>query len=157
MTRVKEGLPTCLDCEKEGLPLTRKATKTGPRSPFLCATHRRARRKGTSESRHETHILSTYNMTKEDYDALYEAQGGRCAVCQWATGKTRRLSVDHDHKCCSGKSSCGLCVRGLLCRPCNTLLGRARDAIEFFQRAIQYLTNPPAKAIMKARLARRKK
>lgn len=145
----------CLDCENEGLPLTRKATKSGPRSPALCATHRRARRKGTSEARHHAHLLATYNMTPEDYQALYEAQGGRCAICQWATGKTRRLSVDHDHSCCPGKISCGLCVRGLLCRPCNTLLGRARDAVAFFQRAIDYLTHPPAPAILRARRGRK--
>lgn len=145
----------CLDCEKEGLPLTRKATKSGPRSPALCASHRRERRKGASEARHATHILQTYKMTEEEYQALYEAQGGRCALCQWATGKTRRLSVDHDHACCPGKTSCGECVRGLLCRPCNTLLGRARDAIEFFQRAIEYLTNPPAQRILK-RLRRKR-
>jgi hypothetical protein len=90
-------------------------------------------------------------MTEEMYQALYVAQGGRCAICKWATGKTRRLSVDHDHACCPGKTSCGKCVRGLLCRPCNTLLGRARDAIEFFQNAIEYLTNPPAQRILRRR------
>lgn len=143
---------TCVDCEAEGLPLTRKATRPGPR----CATHKRLAKQRGSEARWAAHILDTYNLTKEMYEALYEAQGGRCALCQRATGKTRRLSVDHNHKCCPGRKSCGRCVRGLLCRPCNTLLGRARDAIEFFARCIEYLTNPPAQPIL-SRMRRRKK
>ncbi len=31
------------------------------------------------------------------YWALYEFQGGKCYVCQVATGKKRRLAVDHEH------------------------------------------------------------
>jgi hypothetical protein len=49
------------------------------------------------------------------------------------------LSVDHDHKT--------LLVRGLLCRPCNDLLGHARDDPEFFTRAKVYLEKPPAQEI----------
>jgi hypothetical protein len=139
-----KGRLVCVDCIAEGLPLTRKATRPGPR----CATHKRLAKQRGSDARWAAHILDTYTLTVEEYWALYEAQGGRCACCQRASGKTRRLSVDHDHKCCSGRKSCGRCVRGLLCRPCNTLLGRARDAIEFFARCIEYLTNPPAQRIL---------
>jgi hypothetical protein len=73
-------------------------------------------------------------------------------MCRFATGKTRRLSVDHDHKCCDGPTSCGRCVRGLLCTGCNrhVLAWAARDSVEFFQRGIEYLTNPPFRAILNA-------
>ncbi|MGW6260343.1 endonuclease VII domain-containing protein [Streptomyces sp. NPDC055085] len=87
-------------------------------------------------------------MKPHEYEALYRGQNGLCAICERATGKTRRLSVDHDHKCCPGGVSCGWCVRGLLCRPCNDLLGRARDQREFFARAIRYLQTPPAHNIL---------
>lgn len=146
MTSPKPRL-SCVDCAAQGLPLTRKATRPGPR----CATHKRQARNKASDARWASHILATYTLSVEEYWALYGAQGGRCALCQRASGTTRRLSVDHDHLCCKGRTSCGNCVRGLLCRPCNTLLGRARDAVEFFQRCINYLTAPPARNILRRR------
>ena len=92
-------------------------------------------RQEKSKGAHTRAIEERYGLTGEEYDALYELQGGRCALCRWATGRTRRLSVDHNHK--TGE------VRGLLCRPCNNLLGHARDLIEFFHRCIDYLEDPP--------------
>ncbi|WP_234335952.1 endonuclease VII domain-containing protein [Streptomyces sp. NRRL S-920] len=93
-------------------------------------------KKRRKETAHELAVQNTYGLAPGDYDKLYRLQGGRCAICRRATGATRRLSVDHDHA--SGA------VRGLLCRPCNSMLGHARDDIEFFQRAIAYLILPPA-------------
>lgn len=81
-----------------------------------------------------------YGIQPDDYDKIYAAQDGKCAICRRATGLTRRLSVDHDHA--TGK------VRGLLCRVCNDMLGHARDDIEFFARALQYLNDPPANSIL---------
>jgi hypothetical protein len=88
------------------------------------------------EAAHNAMVQKVYGLGPGDYERLYALQGGTCAICKRATGKTRRLSVDHDHK--TGK------VRGLLCRPCNSMLGHARDEREMFKRAYMYLTNPPA-------------
>jgi len=105
-----------------------------------CGTCTYAVRKERSRNAHARALEKRYGITRADYDALYAAQGGVCYICRRATGKTRRLSVDHDHA--TGK------VRGLLCRPCNNILGHARDDIEFFERAIEFLKNPPANAIL---------
>lgn len=89
-----------------------------------------------------------YGITIEQYEEIKEAQGGVCYICQVATGATKALAVDHDHACCPGKTSCGQCVRGLACSSCNKMLGFARDRVEFFERAIRYLKEPPAHKVI---------
>ncbi|WP_406164266.1 endonuclease VII domain-containing protein [Streptomyces canus] len=83
--------------------------------------------------------LTNYNVTPERFAAMLEAQGGVCAVCLAADGSGRELSVDHDHRCCSGPRSCGRCVRGLLCTRCNLGLGRLGDSSNRVGAALQYL------------------
>ena len=59
-----------------------------------------------------------------------------CPVCSMSKS---RWAVDHDHSCCLGQSSCGSCVRGLICRECNILLGMANDTPEILEGAARYL------------------
>lgn len=120
-------------CKECGPTSKRPAPHPGPR----CATHDRQRKAELREQAHARHIAATYGgLTADEYALILEHQGGACAICQRATGKTRRLAVDHDHQ--SGQ------VRGLLCKPCNRLLGHARDSVEFFERSASYLSSPPA-------------
>jgi hypothetical protein len=109
----------------------RPAEHPGPR----CTTHWRQEVKRRKAANHEKRVQNTYGLEKGEYAKLYAFQGGLCALCRRATGASRRLSVDHDHA--TGD------VRGLLCRPCNSLLGHARDRLEFFGRCIAYLKIPP--------------
>lgn len=143
----------CKDCERDyqeltsaqtgivgmGEPLRGKPRPIVPGSGGRCATHWRYEKKRRKTAAHERRVQQVYGLPPGTYEALYEAQGGRCYICQWATGKTRRLSVDHDHK--TGY------VRGLACRPCNSMLGHARDDIDFFLRAVEYLREPPARRL----------
>ncbi|AXH46799.1 endonuclease VII [Mycobacterium phage Acolyte] len=132
----------CVDCVKQGIVAKRKTPHPGPR----CATHHRAKRRERSSGAWGLRIEATYGITPEEYWKIYEFQGGRCYICQRANGKVKRLSVDHDHKT-------GI-IRGLLCTMCNKYtLGWARDCIEFFKRAIAYLTNPPAVQVIGERIA----
>jgi hypothetical protein len=128
-------LKPCKDCTAEWEPYAppkRPAPFPGPR----CATHHRAKRKAAKAKAHEARVCATYGLEPGEYAKRYAEQDGRCAICRRATGATRRLSVDHDHA--TGK------VRGLLCRPCNDLLGHARDDLYFFVRAYHYLKGQEA-------------
>lgn len=98
-------------------------------------THWRAEKLRRKAHNHEKRVQQTYGLQAGEYAQLYAFQGGFCALCRRATGASRKLSVDHDHA--DGQ------VRGLLCRPCNTLLGHARDRVEFFERAKAYLEHTP--------------
>jgi hypothetical protein len=50
-----------------------------------------------------------------------------------------KFNVDHDHSCCNGETTCGRCVRGILCSGCNGGIGLLRDDITILTKAIEYL------------------
>ncbi|WP_329013168.1 endonuclease VII domain-containing protein [Micromonospora rifamycinica] len=90
-----------------------------------------------------------YRLRPDEYDALREQQGYRCAICGTheddippsRTGRPRitgeppaesfRLVVDHCHATNR--------VRGLLCTGCNTAIGHAKDSPETLRAAARYL------------------
>lgn len=118
----------------------------GKKSPSVdaelrCLKCKRAKRVTDRSRSHELRVGKVYGLEPGDYALQYAAQGGRCPICLRATGASKRLAVDHIHAIEElGKVS----VRGLLCGPCNQMIGAARDQAEFFQRAMEYLLNPPA-------------
>jgi len=130
----------CKDCRAAGVTTARPAPHPGPR----CATCHRIETRRKRLAAAGRHVARTYGLTPEEYLRLFEHQGRRCAICRRATGATKRLAVDHDHSCCPGPTSCGHCVRGLVCGPCNDVLAHARDDVAFFARARQYLREWPA-------------
>jgi Recombination endonuclease VII len=58
-------------------------------------------------------LKRNYGITVAQYDAMFTAQGGVCAIC--AESVEGSLHVDHDHTTDA--------VRGLLCGNCNTAIG----------------------------------
>lgn len=77
-------------------------------------------------------LKSKYGITEEAVEAMREAQGGRCAICE---RKTTRLFVDH----CHTKGH----VRGLLCQTCNTFLGWYEKKADTILRFQAYLEQHP--------------
>jgi hypothetical protein len=75
---------------------------------------------------------------------MVDTQGGRCAICGAAEagGRYNTWHIDHDHGCCDGGSSCGRCVRGLLCNKCNLALGYFMDDPARLRAALDYLERP---------------
>lgn len=84
-------------------------------------------------------LTRKFNITPREYSQMLDAQGGVCAICKKAPSD-KRLAVDHDHSCCPETgSSCGKCIRGLLCWMCNTAIGNMNDDIARLEAAIAYL------------------
>lgn len=88
------------------------------------------------------HLKRCYHITFEDYNRILAEQGGVCAICRTKPPE-KRLAVDHDHRCCPKRGqvnrSCGKCVRGLLCTPCNVSLGALKNDPTIFRLAIEYI------------------
>ena len=140
---------SCKDCAAEGVTTERAAPFPGPR----CATHNREWKKRNKHRAHARRMDAVYGITAADYQKLYHYQGGRCYICQRATGARKRLAVDHDHKLCGTHppdQGCRRCIRGLLCSICNRVV-IGRYGIDSLQRAIDYLHDPPARSVVRPR------
>lgn len=69
-------------------------------------------------------LRTKYGITAERYDEILAEQDGKCAICASPDPvRGDNFCVDHDHDCCPGEKTCGRCIRGLLCFPCNIHLG----------------------------------
>lgn len=99
--------------------------------------------------------LYRYGLDRNKFEALLQAQDGRCAnpncgaILQIRSGGrtqprrneyTSLACVDHDHHCCPGASSCGKCVRGLLCWHCNAAAGLLGDDLNKVHGLARYLS-----------------
>jgi hypothetical protein len=100
-------------------------------------------RDNNKDKRKNGMLLWRFNITLEEYQVLFEAQGGVCKICnnpetakKNKSEELRMLAVDHDHN--TGK------VRGLLCARCNVQLGhyektkpRAQEFENYLEEAVQ--------------------
>lgn len=79
-------------------------------------------------------------LSDDDFARLLDSQGGVCAICgSPEPGGKGAWHIDHDHACCSGRRSCGKCVRGILCTGCNMALGLFHDDVTRLLAAAGYL------------------
>lgn len=132
----------CKACEKSDVGAWRAANPQ-----HRNATARRWQG-GSEHERHRQFVYSLrwrWNLTEEQYDAMLVSQSGGCAICHTSDpgGGRGRFCIDHNHACCPDQSSCGLCVRGLLCLACNRALGLLRDDAARFRSAATYLEDHP--------------
>lgn len=79
-----------------------------------------------------SHYKKKYGITVADREAMFNLQGGVCAICGGkANGRNSSLHVDHCHTTNQ--------VRGLLCFSCNQLIGLAKDDPVRLDSAAAYL------------------
>ena len=79
-------------------------------------------------------MKNLYGLSEKDFNEIWTKQGNKCAICnstERGDKKSSNLNVDHDHVTKK--------VRGILCSPCNKLLGDAKDDPLILDAAIDYL------------------
>jgi len=143
--------PTASDC-LDGRKWTCRVCINSRRSNIRLEdpnAHNSKRRDYTSsEVGRSSYLNKQFGITLNDYNVLFEYQGGLCAVCRKPEVQGRSLSVDHCHTT--------LEIRGLLCRNCNLGIGHFKDDWNLLIKAACYLNfsedNPKVGPASKAAL-----
>lgn len=105
--RRKDGrMARCKACRKAALNVFRDRT-----------AYNTQRYWNDPQGERERHLIRKYGITQADYERMFAAQDGKCAICR--KSQDRAFDVDHCHS--TGK------VRGLLCTSCNRMIGHAGD------------------------------
>jgi len=113
--------------------------------------HSVARRKRWAEDpeyrrkRLSAQYKAKYGISLDERDALLAEQGGKCAACATADPGPKGWMTDHDHACCPMPETCGQCIRGIVCMPCNLALGHVNDSTERLQALMDYLNRTNVK------------
>jgi hypothetical protein len=81
--------------------------------------------------------IKRYGISEERVLSLLERMV--CKVCRTVDPGKFGWVIDHDHKCCPGRKSCGKCVRELICGSCNHMLGQGKDDPEILRSGADYL------------------
>jgi len=114
----------CVRCGVDRPPERFEPQRRTCRDCRNAATRAQERRTYTTDR----HRLYEYGMTRDEFEAMLELQGGRCPIC----GDIPVIFVvDHDHR--TGA------IRGLLCGPCNRALGHLQDRPGLCLAAAEYL------------------
>ena len=106
-----------------------KVTRKKYQDKYYKEYYRRNNEKKRLQTR-KYRLKRNFGITLEEYNKIFDAQGGKCAVCkEYQQGKM--LAVDHNH--ITGKN------RGLLCQLCNTALGSLKDSQEIIKSLLVYV------------------
>ncbi len=76
-------------------------------------------------------LRKKHGISLEQFNELFLSQGSVCAICRGDKPKGKNWHVDHCHR--NGQ------IRGILCHPCNLMIGQADDNIQTLQAAVRYL------------------
>jgi hypothetical protein len=85
------------------------------------------------------HLQSRFGLSEAQWEALFESQGRRCAICR-TTKRGKQWHTDHDHD--TGH------VRGILCGRCNRGLGQFGDDSRLLRTAARYLDSHARKPVV---------
>lgn len=114
-------------CKPCGYARTQEWRKANPDKVAAQTGRRQARSQVDGRSRRQRYGVALNEWAEMSADG--------CRIC----GTREGLVCDHDHDCCPGKRSCGRCVRGALCGPCNRAIGLMQDDPDRLIAAAAYL------------------
>lgn len=122
----------CKECQKERSKLTREMTDPEESKQYFKEYYHANKDKFKARN-----LQRLYGLTVQQYNQLLVAQDNKCKSCKNIfIGK---IHLDHDHSCCPTITTCGKCIRGLLCPGCNRALGFLNDDPEKILRLYEYL------------------
>ena len=99
--------------------------------------------------------LKLYNISPAQVEEMLKQQDYKCASCFTpldyipSAGRRIQVNIDHDHSCCPGRSSCGKCIRAVLCSPCNHGLGIFKDNADHLRKAANYVEKFLQKGVLR--------
>jgi hypothetical protein len=78
-------------------------------------------------------LRRNYGITMEQYEMMYAAQEGLCAICgrEETSARFTYLAIDHCHH--TGD------IRGLLCSRCNIVIGQMEENPDLLRKAAAYI------------------
>ena len=145
--RTSDGSRRCLPCratarrERRKDPVAKARARAAGKAYYaghLEEIRARDRARYSPEKDRTYRLRKNRGLTPQEFTLLSERQGHACAICG-EKNPSRAFSVDHDHDCCPGKTSCRACVRGLLCNRCNRAIGLFKDDPSLLEASAKYL------------------
>lgn len=124
--------PSCKPCDLARHKLYRDDPENRPRLLERSREWRLANPDLSRRGIRNATLKKKYGITAEEFDLMFEAQGRSCVVCLRTESRgSGAFHVDHDHA--TGR------IRGILCQPCNTTLGKCDDRPDLLRRLADYL------------------
>jgi hypothetical protein len=91
----------------------------------------RAYRARNPDQVRSSNLKKIYGITLDQFNDLFLSQGSKCAICKGDASNGKNWHVDHCHQ--TGR------IRGILCHPCNLMIGHAGDDVERLLLSVEYL------------------
>ena len=149
--KAKDGFKICPHCLKNKPVTEFYKPKRGNRSLCWCrkcmSDSAKEWRQKYPEKVKDSKLRAIYGITLDEFNALFEAQGRKCASCEATEPGAKWWHIDHDHDTRK--------IRGILCEPCNLTLGAARESLGRLQGCIYYLRYHKGLIIPPARTCKR--
>ena len=133
----KSRMPYCIPCysDRGKAYYATHTEQMNARSRASVERRKREDPESFKRARLNTHLKNNYGITLAQWDEMFEAQSGLCAICRTAlvlNEKGRQsFGVDHCHQT--------LLVRGLLCLNCNLAIGLFHEDASVLRRALDYI------------------